>query len=268
MLLAIDVGNTNIVIGCLDGEEIRFTERLSTDTGKTSLEYAILFRTALDVHRIDPESVDGAVIASVVPLITPVIQTALHKITGIRAMVLGPGVRTGLNIRIDDPSTAGADLIAGAVGALAQYDPPLVVVDMGTATTLSVIGADGSFQGGIILPGLRLGLNALVNGTSMLQSITLRVPEKVIGKNTPDAMCSGIVLGHAEMIDGLIDRVEKELGQKVTVVGTGGLMGVVQPAMRHEVHRDKGLLLTGLRVIYERSRAHRGPEKGQKGEEE
>jgi len=253
MILAIDVGNTNIVIGCMEKEKVLFTERLSTDTVKTSLEYAILFRVALDLHGIDPKGVEGSIISSVVPPITPVIRTALRKICGKKAMVLGPGIRTGLNIRIDEPSTVGADLVAGAAGALAKYQPPLVVIDMGTATTLSVVDRDRNYIGGSIMPGLRLNLSSLVTKTSMLSGISLDVPKHAIGRNTVEAMRSGLVYGHAAMIDGLLDRMEEEMGEKLTAIATGGLSPSVAPACRHEIILDKTLLLTGLQVIYEKN---------------
>lgn len=254
MLLAIDVGNTNIVIGCMDGETIEFTERLSTDAGKTSLEYAILFKTALDIHHVDTSRIDGAIISSVVPPVTPVIRTALRKITGIKALILGPGTRTGLNIRLDDPTAVGADLVAGAVGALQKYKPPVIVVDMGTATTLMAIDKDRNFLGGAIMPGVRLSLNSLVSEASMLQGISLDSPKHVIGRNTVDAMRSGILYGHAAMIDGLVDRMEEELEGEVTVIATGGLAAGVVPACRHQIQVDDTLLLTGMRIIYEKSR--------------
>ena len=234
MILAIDVGNTNIVIGGMEKENVLFTERLSTDKVKTSLEYAILFRVALDLHKISPEQVEGSIISSVVPPITPVIRTALRKITGKTAIVLGPGTKTGLSIRIDDPSSVGADLVAGAAGALAKYQPPLIVIDMGTATTLSVVDRERNYIGGAIMPGLRLNLNSLVSGTSMLRG-------------------SGLVYGHAAMIDGLLDRMEEEMGQKMTVIATGGLASSVAPVCRHEIILDKALLLTGLAAIYEKN---------------
>ncbi len=265
MILAIDVGNTNIVVGGLRGfeepqdtaqKDIIFTERLSTDMVKTSLEYAILFRTALQLHKIETEQIEGAIISSVVPPLTPVIRSALRKITGMNALILGPGIRTGLNIRIDDPATVGADLVAGAVVALACYKPPLSVIDLGTATTLMVVDQDSNYIGGAIMPGVRLSLSSLVSNASMLQGITLDIPKKAIGRNTQDAMNSGILFGHAAMIDGLLDRFENEVGSKLTVIATGGLAGKVIPACRHEIIRDDGLLLTGLRVIYERNRRH------------
>lgn len=254
MLLAIDVGNTNIVIGCMDGERILFTERLSTDQGKTSLEYAILFKTALDIHKTETSQIDGAIISSVVPPVTPVIRTALRKITGIQALVLGPGTRTGLNIRLDDPSAVGADLVAGAVGALTKYEPPVIVIDLGTATTLMAIDKDRNFLGGAIMPGVRLSLNSLVSEASMLQGISLDIPKHAIGRNTVDAMRSGIMYGHAAMIDGLLDRAEEELEGEVTVVATGGLAAGIIPSCRHSIKLDKDLLLTGMQAIYEKNR--------------
>ena len=254
MIIAIDVGNTNIVIGCMEEDRVLFTERLSTDPVKTSLEYAILFRVALDLHRIDVNDLEGTVISSVVPPITPVIKTAIRKITGKKALVLGPGTKTGLSIRIDDPSSVGADLVAGAVGALAKYRPPLVVIDMGTATTLAVVDREGNYLGGSIMPGLRLNLSSLVSEASMLHGISLDIPKRAIGRNTVDAMRSGLVYGHAAMIDGLLDRMEEEMGQKMTVIATGGLASSVAPVCRHEIILDKALLLTGLAAIYEKNK--------------
>ncbi len=253
MILAIDVGNTNIVIGGLKGKKVLFTERISTDTVKTSLEYAFLFKVAMDLHEIDMKEIEGAIISSVVPPITPVIRTALRKLTSNKIIVLGPGTKTGLSIRIDNPATVGADLVAGAVGALEKYKPPLIIVDMGTATTLSVIDKEGNYLGGSIMPGVRLNLNALVTNTSMLQGISLDMPKHAIGHNTVDAMRSGLVYGHAVMIDGLVFRMEEELGEQVTVIATGGLAKRVIPACRHSVILDDTLLLTGLRVIYEKN---------------
>lgn len=253
MILAIDVGNTNIVIGCMEKDRVLFTERISTDEGKTSLEYAILFRVAMDLHKVEMSGVEGAIISSVVPPLTPVVRTALRKITGRHALVLGPGTRTGLSIRIDDPATVGADLVAGAVGALAKYAAPLVVVDMGTATTLSVVDRDRNYLGGTIMPGVRLSLTSLVSEASMLQGISLDVPKNTIGRSTAEAIRSGIIYGHAAMIDGLLDRIEDELGEKVTVVATGGLAPRVTPSCRHQIILDDTLLLTGLRVIYDKN---------------
>jgi len=253
MLLAIDIGNTNIVMGGYDGEDDVFMERISTDTKKTSLEYAILFKTALDIHGIRPGQIEGAIIGSVVPPLTYIIRTALRKVCGLQALVVGPGLKTGLNLRIDDPATIGADLVAGAVGALRKYEPPLVVIDMGTATTICVVDQNRNYIGGMIMTGLRLSLNALVSQTSQLSGISLEVPKKVIGKNTADAMRSGILYGNAAMIDGLIDRVEEELGMKVHAVATGGLAAAVTGECRHSIRIERDLVLDGLISIYERN---------------
>ena len=182
------------------------------------------------------------------------IRTALRKITGIQALVLGPRIRTGLNIRLDDPSAVGADLVAGAVGALTKYEPPVIVIDLGTATTLMAIDKDRNFLGGAIMPGVRLSLNSLVSEASMLQGISLDTPKHAIGRNTVDAMRSGILYGHAAMIDGLLDRAEEELGGDVTVVATGGLAAGIIPSCRHSIKLDKNLLLTGMQAIYEKNR--------------
>lgn len=250
MLLAIDIGNTNIVFGGFEGRKALFTERISTDSQKTSLEYAILFKTALDLHGISPAAIEGAIIGSVVPPLTYVVKTALRKICGLDALVVGPGLKTGLNIRMDDPATIGADLIAGAVGALQKYQPPLVVIDMGTATTLCVVDQNRSYIGGIIMTGLRLSLNALVSQASQLSGISLEVPRHVIGKNTADAMRSGLLYGNAAMLDGLIDRVEEELNTHVTVIATGGLAKSVTGECRHEISLEKNLVMDGLISIY------------------
>ena len=254
MVLAIDVGNTNIVLGGLENDRVVFTERLSTDTVKTSLEYAILFNVALDLHKIDKSSVEGTIVSSVVPPITPVIRTAIRKIVNKKTIVLGPGTKTGLSIRIDDPSSVGADLVAGAVGAMAKYEPPLAVIDMGTATTISIVDRDRNYLGGSIMPGVRLSLSSLVSGASMLGGISLEVPKYAIGRSTVGAMRSGIILGHAAMLDGLIDHMEEEVGESLTVVATGGLASRVIPVCRHEIILDDTLLLTGLKVIYDKNR--------------
>lgn len=254
MLLAIDIGNTNIVLGGYERTTALFTERISTDAGKTSLEYAILVRTALDIHGVRPEEIKGAIIGSVVPPLTYSVRTALRKVCGLEALVVGPGLKTGLNIRIDDPATVGADLVAGSVGALAKYDPPLAVIDMGTATTLCVIDGKRNYIGGMIMTGLRLSLSALVSQASMLQGIGLEMPRKVIGRNTADAMRSGLLYGNAAMIDGLLDRTEQELGTKVTVVATGGLAGTVIGACTHKISLERNLVLDGLIGIYLKNR--------------
>lgn len=253
MILAVDIGNTNIVLAGYEGRKVFFMERISTDQTKTSLEYAILLRTALDLHGTNPASVAGAIIGSVVPPLNYVIQTALRKVCGIRALVLGPGLKTGLNIRMDNPAAVGSDLIAGAVGALIKYQPPLAVIDMGTATTIIVVDQNRNYIGGMIMTGLSLSLNALVGKASQLQGISLQRPAHAIGKNTADAMRSGLLYGNAAMIDGLLSRVEEELGMPVRAIATGGLAGTVIEACRKEIILEKNLVTDGLIEIYDRN---------------
>ena len=201
MLLAIDIGNTNTVLGGYEGRKAIFTERISTDTSKTSLEYAILFKTALDLHGVDVSMIDGAIIGSVVPPLTYIVRTALKKVCGVQAYVVGPGLKTGLNIRMDDPTSIGADLIAGAVGALAKFEPPLMVIDMGTATTMIVIDETRSYVGGMIMTGLRLSLDALVKeydfletrrGKGLMQG--LAVSGRPVGEIVGKALENGLVV--------------------------------------------------------------------------
>ena len=253
MILAIDIGNTNIVMGCIRDRKILFTERISTDLSKTDLEHAISIKTVLELHHIVPSEISGAIIASVVPPITSLIREALRKITGCTAMIVGPGVKTGLNIQMDNPAAVGADLIVGAVAAIDEYPCPLVIVDMGTATTLAVVDKNRNYIGGMILPGLRVSLDSLTSRTSQLPRISLDPPRQLIGKNTIDCMRSGVLYGNASCIDGMVERIEDELGSPVTVIATGGLAGTITPLCKHQVFLDDELLLKGLLLLYEKN---------------
>ena len=254
MLIAIDMGNTNIVIGCIKDEEILFVERLSTDQSKTELEYAVGFKTVFELYGIKVEDIKGAIISSVVPPLTGIIRKAVEKIIGIKPMVVGPGIKTGLNILMDNPKTVGADLIVDAVAGISEYGAPLVIIDMGTATTISVVDKDKNYVGGMIIPGIRVSMDSLVNRTSQLPRIGFDVPEKVVGTNTVDCMKSGIIYGNAAMLDGMVERIEDELGYSVKVVATGGLAGVVIPNCKKEIIMDDSLLLKGLNIIYKKNR--------------
>lgn len=253
MILAIDIGNTNIVLGCIRDRKILFSERLSTDHSKTGLEHAITLKMVLDLHQIDPKEIDGAIIGSVVPPLTGLFQDALMKITGHGAMVVGPGIKTGLNILMDNPAQVGSDLIVGAVAGIAEYSLPLVLIDMGTATTICVIDSKKNYIGGMILPGLRVSLDSLTSRTSQLPRISLDPPKRLIGKNTIECMKSGILYGNASCLDGMIDRIEEDLGEPVTVVATGGLAKKIIPLCRHSIIPDDELLLKGLLLIYEKN---------------
>lgn len=253
MLLAIDIGNTNIVIGCLEENQILFSERLSTDHTKTALEYALTFKSVLSLNGIDPKDIDGAILASVVPPITALMEEALGRIISCRIFTVGPGLKTGLKIQMDNPAQVGADLIVGAVAGIHDYPCPLIIIDMGTATTICVIGEDKTYQGGMILPGLRVSLDSLTSRTSQLPRISLDPPKRLIGKNTIECMKSGILHGSASMLDGMIDRIEDDLGMKTTVIATGGLAGTITPLCRHEINLDDDLLLRGLHYIYRKN---------------
>ncbi len=254
MILAIDIGNTNIVLGCLNSEEdVTFVERLSTDRGRTALEYAISIKNVLEMYGVEPKHLEGAIISSVVPPITSVVRAAVQKITGRKAMVVGPGLRTGLHILMDNPAQVGSDLVVDAVAAIHQHPAPLVVIDMGTATTLSVVDRNKNYIGGMIVPGMRGSLDSLVSRAAQLSNIELEAPRRLIGKNSAECMKSGMIYGNAALLDGLIERVEAELGEPVTVVATGGLARLVVPYCKKEILMDDALLLKGMLIIYRKN---------------
>lgn len=253
MILAVDIGNTYIVVGCIRGEEIVFVERLHTDTKKSELEYAISIKTVLEIYGIDRKELDGAILSSVVPPLTSVMRRAAEKVTGREVLVVGPGVKTGLDIRIDNPAQLGPDLVVGAVAAIEEYPCPLVVVDLGTATTFTVVNEKKQVMGGMIMPGVGVALDSLINRTSQLPKISLDPPKKFIGSNTVDCMKSGVLYGNAACVDGMIGRIEEELGQKVSVVATGGMAKYIAPHCRRKLQLDDALLLKGLKLIYRRN---------------
>ncbi|MDD6845450.1 MAG: type III pantothenate kinase [Clostridia bacterium] len=256
MILAIDMGNTNIVIGCVDEEKVLFEERLATDLSKTELEYVVIFKTVLELYGIEKEKVTGAIISSVVPQLVNIIKSAVYKLIKVDPMVVGPGVKTGLNILMDEPRRVGSDLIVDAVAAINNYGTPLIVIDMGTATTMSVIDRKGNYIGGVIMPGIRVSVDSLVSRTAQLQRISLDAPDKVIGKNTINCMKSGVVYGNASCIDGMIDRLADEMGEALSdikVIATGGLSRVILPECRHNIIQDDELLLKGLKIIYDKN---------------
>lgn len=257
MILAIDIGNTNIVLGGIEGTRIVKEARMATDLIKTSDQYCAELKIMLDLLEIDRTDMEGAIISSVVPPVLNSFKTAIIKLTGKVPLVVGPGIKTGLNILLDNPAMAGGDLIVGAVAALAEYKPPLLVVDMGTATTISAIDARGSFLGGSIFPGVKISAEVLSGKTAQLPAISLEAPQHAIGRNTIDSMRSGVMMGHAAMLDGMIDRMEAELGGSVTVVATGGIARFILPMCRRSMIYDKDLLLKGLRILYENNTRRR-----------
>ena len=257
MILAIDIGNTNIVLGCIDGKNILKEARMATDTLKTSDQYCAELKSMLDLLEISVKKIEGVIISSVVPPVLNSFKTAIVKLTGITPLVVGPGIKTGLNILLDNPALAGGDLIVGAVAALDQYKPPLLIIDMGTATTITAIDSNGSFLGGSIFPGVKISAEALSGKTAQLPAISLEAPQKAIGRNTIDCMRSGLMMGTAAMLDGMIERMEAELGASATVVATGGIARFIIPMCKREMIYDKDLLLKGLRIIYENNKNKR-----------
>lgn len=254
MILAIDIGNTNIVIGCCDDEKIYFIERLSTNIPKTELEYAISFKNVLEIYGIDPAQIEGGIISSVVPPITNIVRSSAEKVLGKPVKIVGSGVKTGLNILMDNPAQVGSDRIVNAVAAINEYPVPLIIIDMGTATTFCVVDEKKNYIGGMILPGVRISLDALTSRTSQLSRISIEAPKKTIGKNTIDCMKSGIIHGNAACIDGMVSRIERELGQKATILATGGLAKKIVPYCEQEIIIDDELLLKGLRLIYNKNK--------------
>ena len=250
MILTIDIGNSNIVVAGVEGDDIVFEARLRTDSTKTSDEYCIDLKMILEVYGINAGKIEGSIIASVVPQVLNSVQTAIKKLTGKAALVVGPGLKTGLNIRVENPSQTGADLVVGAVAALREHKPPMIIVDMGTATTIMVLDKDGAFIGGAIAPGVKISLDALTDRTALLPGLQLDQPKKAIGRNTIDCMRSGIMMGSACMLDGMVERMEAELEAKATVVVTGGISKFVIPMCKTPMIYDKDLLVKGLAVLY------------------
>ena len=254
MIFAIDVGNTNIVLGCIENGEISNIVRIQTNTRETPAEYAIKLRQLFEVFGIDSRGFEGAIISSVVPSVTEALKEAVKKLTGLDCMVVGPGMRTGMNVRIDDPGTLAGDLVVGSVAALNFYGSPAIVLDMGTATTMVVIDQNRCYRGGAILPGVKLSYAALAAGTSLLPDISIAPPKKCIATNTVDSMRSGAVFGTAAMLDGMIDRMEAELGYPCTVIATGGLASSITPYCKRKIICDDDLLLKGLWYLYQKNK--------------
>ena len=250
MILTIDIGNSNIVIGGVEGENIVFEARLRTEATKTSDQYCVDLKILLDVYKVDPEQIEGSIIASVVPQVLNSFQTAIRKLTGKTCLVVGPGLKTGLNIRLENPNQTGADLVVGSVAALREHKPPLIVVDMGTATTMVVLDETGALVGGCICPGVKISMDALTERTALLPGLQLDQPKRAIGRNTIDCMRSGIMMGTACMLDGMVERMEQELGSKATVVITGGIAKFIVPMCRTPMIYDKDLLIKGLAALY------------------
>ena len=254
MILAVDAGNTNIVFGGIDKiGRTSFLCRISTDTDKTEDEYAVQFKTLIDLNGSTAAEFEGGIISSVVPQLTFILKKAVEKVIGRVPLIVGPGIKTGLNIKIDNPAQLGSDLAVGAVAAIALYPKPLMVIDMGTATTICVVDKNCVYRGGIIAPGVKVSMESLTKNAAQLQSIGLYPPKKAIGTNTADCMRSGLVFGNAAMLDGLIDRLSREIDGTPTIIATGGLASAIIPYCSHKIILNDELLLIGLQIIYDKN---------------
>lgn len=255
MILTLDIGNTNITIGVYKEKELQFVSRMASDRSRTEDQYAVELRDILDIYGISISDVEGAIIGSVVPVLTVAIKRAVKRLIKVSPLIVGPGVKTGLNILINNPATLGADFVAGCVAAIELYTCPCIIFDLGTATTIAVLDEHKSMLGGAIMPGVRISLDALTTRSALLSSIDLEAPQKVIGSNTADCMRSGSVYGTACMMDGMIERIEEELHMPCTAVATGGLARDIVPHCRRDVIFCDNLLLEGLRLLYEKNTA-------------
>ena len=253
MILTIDIGNTSIAIGGFEGDELKFVGRLSTDVTKTEDEYASKIMNILALHNVHKESVEGAIISSVVPALNSVMKNALRLVYDVEALMVSPGIKTGIGILCDSPSSVGADLICSCVAANTLYSSPALIIDIGTATKMIATNKNGAFIGVSIIPGVMMGLKALSSGTAQLPQVGLEAPANVIGKNTVDCMKSGIIFGHASMIDGMIDRINDEMGEEFPVIVTGGYASAIIPHCNHKMVSDDYLVLKGLNIIYQKN---------------
>lgn len=253
MILVIDVGNTNIVFGVFDGDKLVFESRADTNRNRMADQYSVIINQVFDLYGVDKKKIDGAVISSVVPPVSDQLKSSVQKLFGVTPLMVGAGVKTGLNIRIDDPSTLGADLACGAAAAKELYPLPCIVIDLGTATKVFAVDKTGAMIGGIIAPGVKISLEALAKGAASLPMISLEGHSPVIGKNTIDCMRSGVLYGHAGMLDSFIDRFQEELGA-ATVVATGGFIHVLKDYCRHEFIVNPQLVMDGMRIIYNKNK--------------
>lgn len=253
MILAIDIGNTDIVIGGFENDSLTFVTGVSTHEKKTEHEYATTLLSVLSLYDVDRKRINGAIISSVVPLLNATVKKAINFAYGVEPLIIGPGIKTGINIHCDTPSSVGSDLICAAVSAQNIYGSPSLVIDMGTATKMLVIDKSGTFIGVSIMPGINIALKALVDSTAQLPQISLEAPRSVIGKNTVDSMRSGILFGNAAMIDGMIDRIGVEMKTELPIIATGGMSSTVIPYCNHNIILDDHLVLKGLNLIYKKN---------------
>ena len=253
MILTADIGNTNITMGVFEDDRMIARARISADAAKTEDEYAALLLATLSLHGVGRGDINGAILSSVVPPLTAAVRGAIRFVFGVEALTVGPGIKTGINIHCDHPASVGTDLICACVAAHALYGAPALIVDLGTATKMTVMDRRGAFVGVAIMPGVQMGLQALSDGTAQLPQISLELPGALVAKNTADSMRSGVIYGHAAMIDGMIDRFAEAAGGEVPVYATGGLAPTVIGHCRHAITHDEHLVLKGLHILYRKN---------------
>ena len=253
MILCTDVGNTNIKFGLYKDDKQIGKLRFSTDSKKTDDELAVELFTIFKIHNVDIKKIEGSIISSVVPAVTDSLVKAIKMLTGKDSVVLGPGVKSGLDLRIDNPSTLGSDIVAMCVAVKELYSCPAIIIGLGTATTIVYLNEKKCYCGGAISPGIGISLDALTNHGALLPSIELKPPKKVISTNTEDCIRSGMIFGTASMLDGMIDRYNEEAGVSTTVIATGGLASTVIGNCNHDIIVNDDLVLEGLRFIFSRN---------------
>jgi type III pantothenate kinase len=251
MLLTIDVGNTQTAVGLFAGDDLVDHWRLTTVRDRTGDEYRLLLHGLFEQDGVDPEEISGAILSSVVPQATTALSDAVERFVENQTVIVGPGIRTGMPILIDNPREVGADRVVNAVAARARYSAPVVVVDFGTSTNFDIVGEDGGYLGGVIGPGLEVSMDALVSATAALRRVELTPPRSVIGKGTVEAIQAGLLYGHAGYVDGIVDRIRADLGSEVQAVATGGLASTIVPHCRTVDTIDENLTLDGLKLLYE-----------------
>ena len=254
MILTIDIGNSNIMFGGFEADEPSFVARISTDPAATEDEYAARLIGTLALYGVERTRITGAILASVVPPLNAIMKKAVTFAFDVEPLVVGPGIKTGINIHCDTPSSVGADLICASVAAHHLYGDPSLIIDMGTATKMMVVNGRGTFIGVSIIPGVLMGLNALAEGTAQLPKVSLEAPATVIGKNTVDCMKSGVIFGNAAMVDGMIDRINAEMGEELPVYATGGLASCIVGRCKHAITLDEHLVLKGLKILFDRNK--------------